>query len=267
MKRLMSLALCMGLVGCATDVTREEIEEDRPFWENIAWQLEHFVEPDGHVVPVLTETSIDAVFVNGQLSGRGGCNRYFGTYRISGDAGLAVEGPIGATMMACSETINEQERRYFDMLVKTGAYRLDHDGQKLALSDNQGKTQMVFKIKPSSPLEQTNWQATGINNGKGGVVSDKNTDLATARFADGTVQGKAGCNQFSASYTKKEQELNIASARTTRMFCAEDGVMELETNYLNALTRAVRYEIDGERLRLLDKDGSLLVAFIKRTGQ
>lgn len=267
MKRLVSLALCIGLVGCATDGAREENEEDRSFWENIAWQLEHFVEPDGHIVPALTETSIDAVFANGQLSGRGGCNRYFGTYRISGDAGLAVEGQIGATMMACSEKINDQERRYFDMLVKTGAYRFDHDGQKLALSDNQGKTLMVFKIKPSSPLEQTNWQATGINNGKGGVVSDKNTDLATARFTDGTVQGKAGCNQFSASYTNQEHELNIASARTTRRFCAEEGVMELETNYLNALTRAVRYEIDGERLRLLDKDGSLLVAFIKRTGQ
>ena len=267
MKRLVSLALCMGLIGCATDVPRDENEEDRSFWENIAWQFEHFVEPDGHVVPALAETSIDVVFASGRLTGHGGCNRYFGNYRISDDAGLKLDGPVGSTMMACSDAINEQERRYFDRLAKTNAYRLDNDGQILALTDSAGKTLMVFKVKSSSTLEQTNWRATGINNGKGGIVSDKYTDLANAYFASGTVQGKAGCNRYSASYTKQDKSLRIDSARTTRMFCAEEGVMALETNFLNAMGRVVRYEIDGDRLKLLDADGALLIAFIRHNGR
>ncbi|MBE0436264.1 MAG: META domain-containing protein, partial [Methylomicrobium sp.] len=46
-----------------------------------------------------------------------------------------------------------------------------------------------------------------------------------------------------------------------------DGVMELEANFLNVMARVVRYEIDGDRLRLLDENGSLLAAFIKQSEQ
>lgn len=55
------------------------------------------------------------------------------------------------------------------------------------------------QVKPVT-LEDTNWQAGGINNGRGGVVSGTSTHLSTALFANGMVSGSAGCNHFKASY-------------------------------------------------------------------
>ncbi|WP_341327843.1 META domain-containing protein [Methylotuvimicrobium sp. KM2] len=264
MRRWITFALCSVLIGCATDASREENDDEQQFkWDNIAWQLEHFIGPNGETTSVKDGTIIDALFTKGQLSGSGGCNRYFGKFEISEESKLMVS-PVGSTMMACSEIINEQERRYFDSLAKVGGYRYDEEARLLTLSDQEGNSLLVFKTKTQPTLEKNQWQVSGINNGKGGIVSDKNTALANAYFADGTVQGKAGCNRYSAAYTKQDEELRIDSAQTTRMFCAEDGVMELEANFLNVMARVVRYEIDGDRLKLLDKDGALLIGFVRK---
>ncbi|PKM35755.1 MAG: hypothetical protein CVV06_14610 [Gammaproteobacteria bacterium HGW-Gammaproteobacteria-10] len=264
MKRWIIFVLCSVLIGCATDASREENDDKQQFkWDNIAWQLEHFIEPNGETTSVKDGTIIDALFTRGQLSGSGGCNRYFGKFEISEESKLVVS-QVGSTMMACSEIINKQERRYFDLLAKVGGYRYDEEARLLTLSDQEGNSLLVFNTKIQPALEQTQWQATGINNGKGGVVSDKNTALANAYFADGKVQGKAGCNRYSANYTNQDGELRIDSAQTTRMFCTEDGVMELEANFLNVMARVIRYEIDGDRLKLLDKDGALLIGFVRK---
>ena len=43
----------------------------------------------------------------GELAGQGGCNRFFGRYKIEGET---IEiGPIGATRMACPEPVMAQE--------------------------------------------------------------------------------------------------------------------------------------------------------------
>ena len=43
----------------------------------------------------------------GELAGQGGCNRFFGRYKIDGET---IEiGPIGATRMACPEPVMAQE--------------------------------------------------------------------------------------------------------------------------------------------------------------
>lgn len=262
MKRWLTLALCGGLLACATDASRNDDDDQQFPWDNIAWQLERFIEPNGKTTSVIDAAVIDASFAKGQLSGSGGCNRYFGEITALEDSKLTF-GPVGATMMACADPINEQERRYFEWLAKVGGYRYDETARLLTLLDLEGNPLLVFKTKDPSALEQSQWQATGINNGKGGVVSDKNTGLANAYFADGTVHGNSGCNRYSANYTKQDEMLRIDSARTTRMFCVQEGVMELETNFLNAMGRVVRYEIDGDRLKLLDKDGALLVAFVR----
>lgn len=261
--RWFAIATCFLLAGCATDTKRDENDDGQFSWDNIAWQLEHFVEPNGEIVGAIDGSRIDAAFAKGQITGSGGCNRYFGEITVSGGSMMAIS-PVGSTMMACSEAIDEQERRYFDSLAEVGGYRYDEEAQLLSLSNREGKVIMVFRAKNPLLLEQTEWQATGINNGKAGIVSDKNTRLATAIFANGTVHGKAGCNRFSADYSKQNNALNIGIARTTRMFCAEAGVMELESNYLKALARAARFEVDGERLRLFDKDGALLVGFTRK---
>src|SRR5262249_24559097 len=50
----------------------------------------------------------------GQLAGHGGCNRFFGQYKISGNE-ISI-GPVGATRMACAEPVMVLEMAFFSAL-------------------------------------------------------------------------------------------------------------------------------------------------------
>ena len=113
-------------------------------------------------------------------------------------------------------------------------------------------------------MEDSVWRATGINNGRGGVVSRATTSRATALFANGEVSGTTGCNSFTASYEIiKGQQITIGPAMTTRKHCAEpDGIMEQEQQYLQALARTRTYTLETDRLELRDEKGSLQVRYV-----
>ena len=65
--------------------------------------------------------------------------------------------------------------------------------------------------------------------------------------------GFAGCNRFSAGYELSGDQLRFGAAIATRMACV--GGMELERDYLQALSRVTRYRLQGSTLTLLaDKD-------------
>ena len=50
----------------------------------------------------------------GELTGQGGCNRFFGRYKIDGET---IEiGPIGATRMACPEPVMAEEASFLAAL-------------------------------------------------------------------------------------------------------------------------------------------------------
>ena len=68
-----------------------------------------------------------------RVGGFSGCNRYSGSYSLSGDTeqGSALGfGPMAGTMMACAEG-GELERAYLQMLGQVTAYRLQ--GEELSL--------------------------------------------------------------------------------------------------------------------------------------
>ena len=56
----------------------------------------------------------------GKVSGRGSCNRFFGTAQVQG--GQIKLGPLGTTRMACPEAVMDQERRYLEQLQRTERY-------------------------------------------------------------------------------------------------------------------------------------------------
>jgi heat shock protein HslJ len=58
----------------------------------------------------------------GKVSGRGGCNRYFGTVEISGDK--LKFGAMGSTKMACPEALMDQEDRFLAALQKAERYAM-----------------------------------------------------------------------------------------------------------------------------------------------
>lgn len=69
--------------------------------------------------------------VEHRASGFAGCNRFFGSYELSGEA-LGF-GPLAATRMACPEGESSLEARFLDALARTRGWRIE--GGELLLLD------------------------------------------------------------------------------------------------------------------------------------
>lgn len=62
----------------------------------------------------------------GKVSGGGACNRFGGTYQLTGE-GLSF-GPIAATKRACPPAVMDQEDRFFDALASVDRFAIDETG-------------------------------------------------------------------------------------------------------------------------------------------
>jgi len=67
----------------------------------------------------------------GRLQGHGGCNGFFGSYKLTADK---IEiGPLGATQMACAEPVMDRELLFFQALGNAKSFV--RDGINLSLTD------------------------------------------------------------------------------------------------------------------------------------
>lgn len=235
-------------------------------FENSEWQLESYADASCKMQQLLPDSSIHAVFIDGNLHGSSGCNQYSGEYKSTQENKLSISDRIASTMMACVPPVSQQEQHYLSLLPKVTYYQIK-DGA-LLLMNAENRLILHFVAHQSATLEKTRWQANGINNGKGGVVSSTSTHLATARFEEGKLSGNAGCNNFSSSYTISGENITIGPAMATRKFCAEPaGIMEQEQQYLQALQKAHTYKLRRDNLELRNEKGSLLVRFVVQTSR
>ena len=134
-------------------------------------------------------------------------------------------------------------------------------GDTLELVGGDGRVALRFRAAPAQRLGGTRWVATGINNGRGGVVTVLEGAEVFAMFGDdGQVSGSGGCNQFSGSYTVEGEALAIGPlAATLRACLAPEGVGEQETAFFAALGRVATWSVREGRLRLRSADGALQV--------
>lgn len=72
-----------------------------------------------------------------QLTGHGGCNRFFGRYRYR-DQVLEIRPALGSTKAACEPSVMVREERLFDRLPSAVSARLGEAGEVLTLIDGKG---------------------------------------------------------------------------------------------------------------------------------
>lgn len=228
--------------------------------EDVLWRLVEYQGDSGEMTAVLDRTTIEIEFLGTEFGGTAGCNRYFGTYSLGEANELIVGSEIGSTQMACPPEVMEQEQRYLALLGQVAmATRVEGH---LSLQDAESTILLKFEATESATLENTDWQALGINNGKGGVVSTATTSMSTAVFSEGQLSGSGGCNQFTATYETDGPQITIGPAAATRMLCDEpEGIMDQEQQYFEALERARTFSLTPEKLELRDENGSLQVGF------
>ena len=95
----------------------------------------------------------------------------------------------------------------------------------------------------------------------GQVLADVRPTISFS--GDGTVQGNAGCNTFSGTYTVDGSNLTFGPLASTKMAC-EGATGTLETAFLGAVQATTTYEItDAGELKLTS--GATTLTFTKAT--
>jgi len=258
------VVVCAIGMACGEDpapATPEETETvQHPEFEDVHWRLVELQSESGEMAPLLDQTVVEVKFSGGEISGTAGCNRYFGSYKLGEANQLTLGSEMGSTQMACEPEVMDQEQRYQALLGQVAA--IDRVDDHLLLKDADSTTLLKFVATEPAALENTEWQATGINNGKGGVVSTATTSFSTAVFTEGQLSGTGGCNRFTATYEIEGDQITIGPAGATEKLCIEpEGLMDQEQQYFEALGRARTFSLTPEKLELRDGGGALQVSF------
>ncbi len=227
--------------------------------EGQTWLLSSYAGQDGEQIEALPQTRVTITFAEGEVSGSGGCNNFFGPYEVNGSE-LSI-GLLGSTMMACVDDVMAQETGYLANLGAVAGYQID--GEQLHLLGADGQLLLVYTVDASTPLTGTIWTVTSYNNGRGAVTGVIMGTEMNAVFAEiGLVSGSAGCNDYRAGFESSGNNISIGPAAVTRKLCAEpEGIMEQEAQYLAALETAATYEIAGPRMDLYDESGARVAIF------
>jgi heat shock protein HslJ len=103
-------------------------------------------------------------------------------------------------------------------------------------------------------LFRKNWRLIELN---GMQVSD--SVRSRFEFTPGRISGSTGCNNLSAGFTAgKNQTVKFSEVAMTRMACADETAMALETKFTDALSKSVNWDIKGSELWLGDGGGTLI---------
>ena len=259
----LNLLIALLLVSMSSAGCGDGAEGTIAGMEGKLWKLDSYVNTQGESVGVLPGTEITAEFSDSQVSGSAGCNRYFGSCEV--DANYLTLGPVGATMMACEPSVNEQERQYLAVLESAASYQVT-DG-KLRIANADSETVLTFSVLEPALLTGRTWQLNGYNNGRGGFMSVLADSEITAVFGDdGSLAGSAGCNHYTASFEVDGEAIWIGPVGLTRMMCWDpEGIMEQESAYLAALESAATYQIKGALLEVRDSDGMRVLSYTADT--
>ncbi|HQY91879.1 META domain-containing protein [Caldilinea sp.] len=104
------------------------------------------------------------------------------------------------------------------------------------------------------------WLLTGVADASGAFKALPDGVEATATFADDRVSGGAGCNNYNAAYTLDGDSLTILPGPMTMMACPALQ-MNVEQQFMAALSATATYQIANGELALLGADGQVMATF------
>ena len=125
----------------------------------------------------------------------------------------------------------------------------------LATSCSTPSNTVKLKTANNASLTNQSWFLVSNNDVVKGLY-DKDVSLIIDE-QNATVSGFAGCNNFTATYTKSNGVISFFNVSETKMACP---TKEKEKAFFSMLKNVNRYEINGKEL-LLYKGNILLMTF------
>lgn len=111
--------------------------------EGVEWVLAGIASGEA-VVSSWIDAEVTAVFADGQMTGSAGCNNYFASYKVAGDA--LTLGPVGATKMMCEEERGARELEFLVALQNVAGFSIMRES--LTLTDAAGNGLLFFQPMP-----------------------------------------------------------------------------------------------------------------------
>ena len=106
------------------------------------------------------------------------------------------------------------------------------------------------------------WNVVNLN---GQAISPaENTPFVGFDTNEGRIYGFTGCNRITGTLDAKQfmkGKVDFSQLGSTRMLCQDD---KYETDFLEALSKAVESEVKEKEILLKDKDGKIVVTLQKK---
>ena len=274
---LLLLVLGSTLAGCsplavtpapATSVaaTAEAVEDvaARLDLVNTAWEAVSFGGPDD-MVPVIPGTHPSLNFMVERYAGYGGCNWFLGVYGVDGPS-MRLEAPA-MTVGGCTDAaLIDQEATFTSLLWNVTRYTLDGDKLLLYTAEDQ----LGMTMTPLEPLafEGSIWEMQFISTQPAYWQPLIPGTHINAIFDGEQMTGFAGCNDYTAHYTRTDNEFTITDVTATEKSCdSPDGVMDQETAYLEMLANVGHIVKAARTFQLQDADGAPMMLYHGEEGQ
>ena len=133
-------------------------------------------------------------------------------------------------------------------------------GQSGSPGASAGSSTAGSSAAAGSGLEGPLWRLTAYLGPDGTNVPVPATISASATFADGTVSGNAGCNDYTGSYMVAGDTLTIGPLAATKKACGPAETV-VETAFMTVMGRVATYAVSGGSLELKTADGKVGMTF------
>lgn len=110
---------------------------------------------------------------------------------------------------------------------------------------------------PTTDLPGTEWQLLSYGPSDTPLTPIGSSALTLAFKSADELNGFSGCNRYFGQYTVEGEALSISLLGSTEMACADEGLMQQESDYLAALGAAQTAQRDGDMLTLTYPGGAL----------
>jgi heat shock protein HslJ len=236
MRRFGSLAvLALVLISCLGSDFADSLQG--------SWQLESGV-VEGEQITLISSHPITIDFTEGNVSGTASCNRFAGTYDLSGSS--IDFGDLAMTEMACFPEETMQAEALFARALPLVA-KVAIDGELILSGDGVELVFAALEPVPEAELTNTVWVLDSLMSGD--AVSSASGERATLElFTDGSVLGGTGCRLLTGQYTITGSEV-LFNELTAQGEC-DTPLVEQDDHVVTVLGDGFRVEIDGERLTL-----------------
>lgn len=109
------------------------------------------------------------------------------------------------------------------------------------------------------PLFGTKWKLQSVHNGKDDFTPLGSTAFLRLDAGKNSAGGKGGCNSFGSTVKVDGNKISFSELFSTKMYC--EGMQPIENAYFNALNKATRYHITGDKL-VIFQDGQEVLVFV-----